>query len=149
MVVLALLVVRQFRQRPALGGGAVPMLCVLAALGVVALVFGVLSVTKARPPAALTIALLVAGQVMAAGFGAARGATTRVWRDGDGTVLRQGTAATAVLWLLSIGAHIGLDAWIDHTTGTGLLGPATIYLYLAVTLGTQYLVVRRRAVALG
>lgn len=38
--------------------------------------------------------------------------------------------------------------WIDHTAGAGLLGTASLYAYLAIGLGTQNLLVGRRAAAL-
>ncbi len=130
------------------GSGPLLLLGFLGLLGILAFVFGVASVVKYHPLGATTIALTAASLVVAAGFGAARARTVRVWREPEGRALRQGTVVTTVLWLVSLAVHIGMDRWIDHTTEVGLLGASTLYLYLAVTLAVQSLLVRRRAAAI-
>ncbi|MEU5541896.1 hypothetical protein AB0G85_05835 [Streptomyces sioyaensis] len=62
--------------------------------------------------------------------------------------MRKGTAATTGLWLVAAGAHLALGRWIDHAAGTGVLGAASLYAYLAIGLGTQNILVRRRAARL-
>jgi hypothetical protein len=93
------------------------------------------------------IAVAVVGSlVLAAGFGAARALTVRVWRD-DGQLLRRGTWLTALLWILSLAAHLGYDYLVaGHITGKngGNVGNATIILYLVVTLTVQRLVLLNR-----
>ncbi|CAM5316352.1 hypothetical protein [Streptomyces abikoensis] len=148
IVIVALVIRRQLRTRPVHGKGGVVLLGVLGLLGVVALVFGVASVMKEHALGAVTVVLLTASFLVAAGFGVARARTVTVWRAPEGRMLRKGAPATTILWLVSLAVHIGLDEWIDHTTGTGLLGASTLYLYLAVTLTVQDFLVRRRAASM-
>lgn len=93
------------------------------------------------------IAVAVAGSlVLAAGFGAVRALTVRVWRE-DGQLLRRGTWLTALLWILSLGAHLGYDYLVaGHVTGKngGNVGNATIILYLVVTLTVQRFILLNR-----
>jgi hypothetical protein len=57
--------------------------------------------------------------VLAAVFGAIRAATTHVWLEG-GQPWRQGNWLTAVLWVVSIAAHLG-----PALAGPALAGPAS------------------------
>jgi hypothetical protein len=84
--------------------------------------------------------------VGALGFGALRGLSMRVWA-GNGWVLRQGTAVTMVLWLVSLLVHFAGDAGGDHAGAVGLVG-ASFLLYLGLTLAMQYYLVYRRALPL-
>jgi hypothetical protein len=84
--------------------------------------------------------------VGALGLGALRGLSMRVW-DGGGWVLRQGTAVTMALWLVSLLVHFAGDAGGDHAGAAGLVG-ASFLLYLGLTLAVQYYVVYRRALPL-
>ncbi|MFC5144509.1 hypothetical protein [Streptomyces aureoversilis] len=145
IVIVALVIRRQLRTRPVHGKGGVVLLGVLGVLGVVALAFGVVSVVKEHAPGTVTVALLAASFLAAAGFGVARARMVTVWRAPEGRMLRTGAPAAMVLWLASLAVHIGLGEWIDHTTRAGLLGASTLHLYLAVTLAVQDLLVRRRA----
>jgi hypothetical protein len=94
------------------------------------------------------IAVAVVGSlVIAAVFGAVRALTVRVWRDESGQLLRKGTWLTAVLWVLSLAAHLGYDDLVaGHITGKngGNVGDATVLLYLVVTLTIQRFVLLRR-----
>ena len=89
------------------------------------------------------IGTLVVGAV---GLGVLRGLSTRVWA-GNGWVLRQGTALTMGLWLVSLLVHFVGDAEQGHAGAAGLEG-ASFLLYLGVTLCVQYYVVYRRALPL-
>jgi hypothetical protein len=84
--------------------------------------------------------------VGALGLGVLRGLSMRVWA-GNGWVLRQGTAITMALWLLSLLVHFAGDTGQSHAGATGLEG-ASFLLYLGVTLGVQSYVVHRRALPL-
>ena len=81
--------------------------------------------------------------VGALGLGALRGLSMRVWAT-NGWVVRQGTAVTMALWLVSVLVHFVGDAGSTHSGGAGLLG-ASFLLYLGLTLGMQYYLVYRRA----
>ncbi|MFF4533515.1 hypothetical protein ACFY1P_30095 [Streptomyces sp. NPDC001407] len=147
-LVVGLVVRQQLRTRPVRRYGSLITPAVFGVLGISGIAFGVASVVKDRPLTALPVALLVASLAVAAGLGAARSRTVRVWRGPQGEVLRKGTAATTGLWLASAGVHFGLGLWIDHAAGTGVLGVASLYAYLAIGVGTQNLLVRGRAAAL-
>ncbi len=91
-------------------------------------------------------AAVVGSLVLAAAFGAVRALTVRVWRE-DGQLLRRGTWLTALLWILSLGAHLGYDYLVaGHVTGKngGNIGNATIVLYLVVTLTVQRFILLNR-----
>ncbi|REK86976.1 hypothetical protein DY245_29365 [Streptomyces inhibens] len=145
VVVVGLVIRQQLRTRPVRRIGS---LIVPGVLGVAGIALGVLSVVKDHSLTALPVILLVVSLAVAAGFGAVRARTVRVWRDPQGVVLRKGTAATTGLWLASVGVHLGLGLWIDHVAGAGVLGTVSLYAYLAIGLGTQNLLVRSRAAAL-
>ncbi|WP_444477895.1 hypothetical protein [Streptomyces inhibens] len=148
VVVVGLVIRQQLRTRPVRRIGSLITPGVLGALGVAGIALGVVSVVKDRSLTALTVILLVVSLAVAAGLGAFRARTVRVWRDPQGVVLRKGTAATTGLWLASAGVHLGLGLWIDHVAGAGVLGTVSLYAYLAMGLGTQNLLVRSRAAAL-
>ncbi|MGW4641246.1 hypothetical protein ACWEN6_22170 [Sphaerisporangium sp. NPDC004334] len=149
VVVVGLVVRRQLRTRPVRRNGSLIAPVVLGVVGAAAIAFGIASVVKYHPLTTLPIVLLLASLAVAASFGVARARTVRIWRGPQSEVLRKGTTATTALWLASVGVHIGLALWIDHAAGAGLLGTASLYAYLAIGLGTQNLLVRRRAAALG
>jgi hypothetical protein len=91
-------------------------------------------------------AALVGSLVIAAVFGAIRALTVRVWRE-NGQLLRKGTWITAVLWILSLAAHLGYDDLVaGHITGKngGNVGDATVLLYLVVTLTIQRFILLNR-----
>jgi hypothetical protein len=94
-------------------------------------------------------AAVVGSLVLAAGFGAARALTVRVWRE-NGQLLRRGTWLTALLWVASLAAHLGYDYLVaGHVTGknggnVGNVGNATIILYLVVTLTVQRFILLNR-----
>ncbi|MFF4740437.1 hypothetical protein ACFY2W_31795 [Streptomyces sp. NPDC001262] len=148
VAIVGLVVRQQLRTRPVRRIGSLVTPVVFGVLGVAGLAFGIASVVKDHPLTALPVCLLVASFFVAAVFGAVRARTVRVWRDPRGTALRKGTAATTGLWLASVAAHFGLGLWIDHAAGSGLLGTASVYAYLAIGLGTQNLLARGRAAGL-
>jgi hypothetical protein len=80
----------------------------------------------------------------AVGLGILRGLTVRIWAAGN-WVLRQGTAVTMMLWLISLAVHFAGDAFGAHAhDGSGLVA-SSFLLYLGLTLGVQTAVVQRRA----
>ncbi|MFI1801621.1 hypothetical protein ACH427_30365 [Streptomyces sp. NPDC020379] len=147
-LVVGLVIRQQLRTRPVRRYGSLITPAVFGVLGVAGIAFGIASVVKDRPLTTLPVVLLVASLAVAAGMGAARSRTVRVWRGPQGEVLRKGTAATTALWLASVCAHFALGLWIDRAAGTGVLGAASLYAYLAIGAGTQNLLVRGRAAAL-
>jgi hypothetical protein len=98
----------------------------------------------AHPVNATGILMLVASLVAAAVFGVLRAYTVRLWREG-GVLYRQGNLLTALLWLVAIGVHFGADVLVDHSGSAKGLSSAAITLYIAVSFGVQWFVVRSRA----
>jgi hypothetical protein len=82
----------------------------------------------------LVLGVLLVGD--AAGLGAVRAWTVRLWRSGN-AVFRQGTWWTMGLWVVGIGIHalVGALAGISDNT---------LLLYLGVTLAAQQLVLQAR-----
>ena len=94
------------------------------------------------------VAILVLSMAVgAAGLGALRAATVRLWHLG-GMVLQQGTWLTISLWLVSLAVHFGSAWWISSLHGPGQLTTVGFLLYLGITYGAQNLVLHRRATAL-
>lgn len=135
IAVLALIVTRQLRARPLRAGLRLPLL--LAVVGAAELS----SYLKTQHSQSAIIAELAGSLVLAAGFGAARAMTVRLsYRQGQWWV--QGSLLTALLWVLSLAAHVGYDALLGHG---GQVGSAAILLYVAVTYTAQRLVTQARA----
>lgn len=148
VLIVAVVVRRQLRTRPVRRIGSLVTPAVIGVLGIAGIAFGIATVTKDRPLTTMPVVLLVVSLAVAAGFGAARARTVQVWRGPGGEVLRKGTWATTGLWLVSVGAHLGLGLWIDHAAGSGMLGAVSLYAYLAIGLAAQNLLVRGRAAEL-
>ncbi|OPG07904.1 hypothetical protein [Microbispora sp. GKU 823] len=140
LAVLALLIYRQMKPRPV----ARPVGLIIAAVMVVGGLGGGALVDPRHT--ALSLAVLVAELLVAAGLGVLRAMTTRVWRDQHGVAWSQGTVTTLVAWVGSIAVRI---AMIALTSLLGLASSQTsVLLFVGVTLGVQFLVVARRASAL-
>jgi len=73
-----------------------------------------------------------------------RAATVRVWVDG-GQAWRQGSWLTAVLWIVSLGAHLGYDYLVEGKGAKAGLGSASLLLYFGVTFTIQRLILMARA----
>ena len=147
VLVLVWLLARQLQTRPVKEDSTLVFIGVLVVVGIAQTVAAMQKAHAHSLPTA-AIAILLVGLALGAGLGAVRATTVKLWRDQTGVALRKGTGVTAVLWLVSIGLHFGLDALLDHTTTINDLGTATILIYLAVTLGVQREVVRARAAKL-
>jgi hypothetical protein len=141
LIVVGFLLVRQMQPRPARETPALRTALILAVIGIAEMKGAIGS----RHLTAVTVAWLALSLLAAAGLGAIRAATVSIWRAGDGSAWRQGTILTASLWLASLALHLVLDAVIDRSAGIAALGTSSILLYLAVTLGVQRAIVRRRA----
>ena len=143
VLVLALIIARQVQTRQVRMDTPVVLRILLIVWAVAGLFFGLASVHFAVPVEA--VAVLAAMLLTACLAGWVRALTIRIWPGEDGQLRRQGTILTVVLWLVSFSAHYGMAVWIDHLVGTGQLGRATIFVYLAISLTTQGIVLRRRA----
>jgi hypothetical protein len=140
LALLGLILYRQLQRRPIRSASNNRLPLILGIIGVVELV-GFLG--KGHHGATIYAALL-GSLVLAAVFGAIRAATTHVWLEG-GQPWRQGNWLTAVLWVVSIAAHLGYDYLVDGHGSLAGLGSASLTLYLAVTLVIQSLILNARA----
>jgi hypothetical protein len=139
VVVLGLLVYRQLRSRPVSASG----LRLITILGVIGLI-ETYQFLDSRHSGAVTYAALAGSLVLAAGFGALRAATVRIWLQGH-QPWSKGNWLTAALWIVALAAHLGYDALVTPGRGSSGLGAATTVLYLAVSLGIQRAVTQVRA----
>jgi hypothetical protein len=96
------------------------------------------------PDGKVVIVAVTGSLVLAAVTGALRAPTVRLWRQ-NGQVWRRGTWLTVVLWIVSIGVHLGYDALITHGTGKAEIGGATLLLFFAVSLTVQRWMLNARA----
>jgi hypothetical protein len=142
LAVLALLIARQLQARRVTTSGY-RIVLILAIIGV----FEAGQYLKANHPGAIEYAALGGSLVLAAGFGALRASTVRLW-NAEGQVWSQGNWLTALLWVLALAAHLGYDYLIAPGHGKTSIGTATVVLYLAVSFGIQRLIVQWRATRL-
>ncbi|HEY3561636.1 MAG TPA: hypothetical protein VGL05_29430 [Kribbella sp.] len=85
--------------------------------------------------------------VVLLGFGLARGASVRLTHTDQG-LFQKGTAATLVLWLLTIALRIGTTFAAAALWPHSPVSQATIALTIGVTIGAQNAMVYRRALAM-
>jgi hypothetical protein len=142
LVVLAFILYRQLQPRPVRDNFRLPL--ILGVVGVVELV----RYLQHRPHGTGVIAALAGSLVIAAVFGAIRAATVRVWVDG-GQAWRQGNWLTALLWIVSLAAHLGYDYIVDRKAGQSGLGSASLLLYFGVTFTIQRIILQARAQRIG
>ena len=140
LAVLALLIYRQLFAHQ-VNAAALRLFVILVIIGVLQ-TYQFLSKNHAHP---LTIAAIAGSVLLAAIFGWLRARTVRVWLGDDGQAWSKGNWLTAVLWVVSLAAHLGYDILVAHGPAARGLGTATIVLYLAVSLGFQRVLVLQRA----
>ena len=94
---------------------------------------------------ATLFAEILGSLVLAGLFGLARAATVKLFLR-DGQWWSRGSWVTAILWVVSVAAHLGFDYLVGgHGTGGTSFGNATLLLYLAVTFAVQRMVVIARS----
>jgi hypothetical protein len=137
LLVLGLVIYRQVVPRPVRSN--MRIVAILAVIGVVQ----TYQFLKGEHIGATIIAEFAGSLVLAAAFGLARAATVKLsFRQGQWWM--QGSWLTAILWIVSLGAHLGFDALVSAKHGHTSLGEATIVLYLAVTYAVQRLAIQAR-----
>jgi hypothetical protein len=137
LLVLGFVIYRQVIPRPVRSSMRIPLI-----LGVIGAVEAY-QFLKGQHISVTIIGELAGSLVLAAVFGLARAATVRLsFRQGQWW--SQGNWLTAILWVVSLAAHLGFDALVSGKHGHESLGQATILLYLAVTYAMQRLVVQAR-----
>jgi hypothetical protein len=138
LAVLALLVYRQLQVRPVRANFRLPL--ILAVIGMIQLT----QFLKHDHHTGTVFAALAGSLVLAAIFGAIRAMTVRVWIQA-GQALRQGTWITAVLWVVSLGVHLGYDYLVDGKGAQSGLGTASLTLYFAITYTIQRFILQAKA----
>jgi hypothetical protein len=138
IAVLALLVYRQLQVRPVRANFRLPL--ILAVIGVIQLT----QFLKHDHHTGTVFAALAGSLALAALFGAIRAMTVRVWIQA-GQALRQGTWVTAVLWVVSLGVHLGYDYLVDGKGSQAGLGTASLTLYFAITYTIQRFILQAKA----
>ena len=138
LAVLSLLVYRQLQVRPVRANFRLPL--ILAVIGVIELT----QFLKTDHHTRTVFTALAGSLVLAAITGAIRAMTVRVWIQA-GQALRQGTWITAVLWVVSLGVHLGYDYLVDGKGAQSGLGTASLTLYFAVTYTIQRLILQAKA----
>jgi hypothetical protein len=139
VAVLGLILYRQMQARPVRANMRLPL--ILAIIGIIQLAdflqHGTHNTTK--------VALALAGSLaLAAVTAAIRAFTVRVWMDG-GQAWRQGNWLTALLWVVSIGLHLGYDYLVLGKGSQSGLASASLLLYFAVTYTIQRVIQQARA----
>jgi hypothetical protein len=89
-------------------------------------------------------AALVGSLILAVVFAAVRAATVHLWVD-SGQPWRKGAVLTAVLWIISLGIHLGYDYLVDGRGALAGLGSASLVLYFGITYTVQRLILQARA----
>jgi hypothetical protein len=138
LAVLALLVYRQLQVRPVRANFRLPL--ILAVIGVIQLS----QFLKNDHHTGTVFAALAGSLALAAITGAIRAMTVRVWIQA-GQALRQGTWVTAVLWVVSLGVHLGYDYLVDGKGSQAGLGTASLTLYFAITYTIQRFILQAKA----
>jgi hypothetical protein len=138
IAVLGLIIYRQLRTRPLRSSLRLPLLLAIAGVAELS------SYLHTQHSQSALAAQLAGSLVLAAAFGAARAMTVRLsFRQGQWWV--QGSLLTAVLWVVSLAAHVGYDYLLGHGDQAHQAGNATILLYVAVTYAAQRIVAQARA----
>lgn len=138
LVILAIVIGLQLVARPLGSDYRIPV--ILAAIGLFES-YSFLSDHHSGP----VLAALAGSIVLAVIAGVVRAPSVRLWSQ-DGQVWRRGTWVTAVLWVVTLAAHLGYDALVTH--GKTDVGTATILLYFAVSQAVQRVVLSARAARL-
>lgn len=139
VVIVVLLIARQMMKRSVREDRKPIIMLVLFVIGL----YDIGQYLHGHSVGGTAIAMTAASIVIAAVLGVVRAYTVRLWREG-GTLWRQGTVLTLVLWVLSIGVHFGADFLIGGGPSQGLTN-TSLLLYIAVTFGLQQLIVQSRA----
>ncbi|HTQ94063.1 MAG TPA: hypothetical protein VMK84_31670 [Streptosporangiaceae bacterium] len=112
-----------------------PRLLVLAPL--VLAFFGIRSLPASTWRVPADLALLAVSAALSLGLGVWRGQTIKVWRDADGTLWRQGSVLTLVLWGVLIAARgllYGVGVAAGHREASGL---GAVLVTLALSFAAQ------------
>ena len=139
ILVLGLVIYRQLIPRRVRSNMRIVL--VLAVIGLIETV----QYLNGRHLDATLIAEILGSLVLAAVFGLARASTVRLFLR-DGQWWSRGNWVTAILWIVSVAAHLGFDYLVGgRGAGSASFGNATILLYLAVTFAVQRMVVIARS----
>jgi hypothetical protein len=112
-----------------------PRLLVLAPL--VLAFFGIRSLPASTWRVPADLALLAVSAALSLGLGVWRGQTIKVWRDAEGTLWRQGSVLTLVLWgvlIVARGLLYGVGVAVGHRDASDL---GAVLVTLALSFAAQ------------
>jgi uncharacterized membrane protein len=144
VAVVGLLLARQLQVRPVREQSSLRIALILGVIGIAELI----NAAHGHSLRATAVAWLALMVIVGAALGAVRAFTVKLWRLDNGMSMRQGSVVTAILWVISLGAHLAMESRIDAASKIAGFGASSLLLYLAVTYGVQREVVRWRATAL-
>ncbi|HEY1627044.1 MAG TPA: hypothetical protein VGG16_24940 [Streptosporangiaceae bacterium] len=139
VLILGWILYRQLQAQPAKADLRLPV--ILAVLGIVDL-SSFLGQHGHHP--GYVFAALAGSFILAVVFAAVRASTMHIWVN-NGQAWRKGNLLTAVLWIVSLGVHLGYDYLVDGRGALAGLGAASLTMYFAITLTVQRLMVQARA----
>ncbi len=145
VLILAYILSRQVRVRIVPRDPRLHLPAILALIGLLELI-GYTSDHHHHVTSADYAWLLGTLMVGAAGLGALRALTVRIWVYNN-WVVRQGTWVTLTLWVVSLSLHYLSEIGAGHTGGSDLVN-SSLLLYIGVTFAVQNLVVHQRALPL-
>ncbi|MGW7680436.1 hypothetical protein ACWGID_06830 [Kribbella sp. NPDC054772] len=112
------------------------------------LCYGLLTIWSAIHTATTgQLAFLALDCVLLIGFGIARGASIRLTQTDEG-LFQKGTAATLVLWLVTIALRVGTSFAAAALWPHNTFSQATLVLTVGVTIAAQNAMIYRRSQAL-
>lgn len=146
VAVLAWLLSRQVRRRAVRRSGAGGPRRRSGQAGAVLVVVGAVELggyARVHPLPLSAVGILAASFLFGLGLGVVRAHTVRIWYA-DGTVYRQGTWLTVLLWLAGTGGHLAGGELIGVAGGPAGAGSASMLLYLGMAVAVQTVFIRRR-----
>lgn len=145
LALVAWLIVRQLQVRPVKERKPYQIAWILGVIGAVE----ISNYLGGRPLPPVAYVIMAVSLLVAALFGYLRARVTSVWRQDDGVLVRQGNAVAAVLWVVGIGLHLGIDLVLRAAVPSlAQLGSVSLLLYLAVTIAAQRWVLTEKAARL-
>lgn len=137
-VVVVWLLIRQLTPRPVKEKSL---------FGVVILAYGVFAASTfpaSAPVTVVDVAVLIGSAILGCALAALRAFTVRLRREGD-RLIQQGTALTALLWIVGLAQHLLSELLMT----VPMLAQATLLLYVGVVILVQRAVLLARARSAG
>ncbi|HEX6507748.1 MAG TPA: hypothetical protein VF221_08970 [Chloroflexota bacterium] len=105
---------------------------------------GIINLQKHPPDSTAASVALAASVLTAIVFGVGRGVTVQIWRAGD-VLMRKGTAATLVLWVVGIALRIVIGIVAGRSGVPTSVTTGELPLFLGITLAAQNVLIWLRS----